>query len=308
MSFLQDIFFTSSQMHIAGFALRGIIAFLFLLMLTRLMGPVELGQFTTIDFIVAITIGSIASAALVDSQVHFLSSLLNMTIWAVLCITLNIMGIRFPQIRRILVGGPLVLIKNGKIQEKNLFRAKLNFDDLMSALRLKGVALLEDVEFAVLEPRGEISVIKKTQKQSLTPEDLKMVVQYQGFPSIVILNGKILTRNLHNRGFSVNWLKEKLGEMGVDDPKSVSIAQLDSHGNLYVDLYNDEVARPHSLKGKKLIIKLKKIKAELESFAYETENEEVKSFYLKSAEKINKMLTTLKPMLLTAEEIKNQPE
>jgi len=269
------------------------------------MGPVELGEITTIDFVVAITIGSIAAAALVDSQVHFGSSLLNMGLWAFLSISLNLAGIRLPNVRRILVGGPLVLIKNGKIREKNLFRAKLNFDDLMSALRLKGVALLEDVEFAVLEPKGEISVIKKSQKQSITPEDLKMVVQQQGFPSVVVLNGKIMQRNLHHRGYSENWLKDKLYEMGVEDPKAVSLAQLDTNGKLYVDLYDDKQPRPESTKEKELIIKLEKVNAQLEKFALETENEEVKKMYRDYLEHTAGILSALKPKLLKAEELRD---
>jgi len=269
------------------------------------MGPVELGEFTAIDFIVAITIGSIASAALVDSQVHFLSSILNMSLWAFLAIALNLIGIRMPNLRRILVGGPLILVKEGKIQEKNLFRAKLNFDDLMSALRLQGVSLLDDVEFAVLEPRGEISVIKKSQKQSLTPEDLKIVAEYQGIPSIVVLNGKIMKRNLLHRGYSENWLRNKLYEMGVEDPGAVSLAQLDSHGKLYVDLYDDKRPKLSSTKGKELIIELEKISAQLESFTQETEDEEVKNLYREYAEQTAKIVAALKPKLLTAEELQN---
>ncbi|RJX24662.1 MAG: DUF421 domain-containing protein [Dethiobacter sp.] len=305
MSFWEQIFLSTPELHILGFLVRGIFAFIFLMIVVRLMGPVEIGEITAIDFVVAITIGSIAAAALVDSEVHFGSSLLNMGLWAFLSISLNLAGIRFPNVRRILVGGPLVLIKNGKIQEKNLFRAKLNFDDLMSALRLQGVALLEDVEFAVLEPRGEISVIKKSQKQSITPEDLKMVVQHQGFPSVVVLHGKIMQRNLHHRGYTENWLKDKLNEMGVEDPETVSLAQLDTNGKLYVDLYDDKQPRPQSTREKELVIKLEKINAQLESFALETENKEMKNIYQEYAEHTVKILSALKPIILKAEEIQD---
>jgi len=305
MTFWEQIFLSSPELHILGFFLRGIFAFIFLIFIVRLMGPVELGEITTIDFVVAITIGSIASAALVDSQVHFGSSLLNMALWAFLSIALNFAGIRLPNLRRIIVGSPLVLIKNGKVYEKNLFRAKLNFDDLMSALRLKGVALLEDVEFAVLEPKGEISVIKKSQKQSITPEDLKMVVEQQGFPSIVLLNGKIMQRNLRHRGYDENWLREKLNKMGVNDPKEVSLAQLDSNGKLYVDLYNDKMPLPKSTEEKELIIELEKINAQLEKFSLESENDEIKKIYQDYMEQTSKILSVLKPKLLKAEELQS---
>ena len=305
MTFWEQIFLSATELHILGFLLRGIIAFIFLIIIVRLMGPVEVGEITTIDFVVAITIGSIASAALVDSQVHFGSSLLNMALWGFLSITLNYLGIRVPNLRRVIVGSPLVIIKNGKIREKNLFRAKLNFDDLMSALRLKGIALLEDVEFAVLEPNGEISVIKKSQKESITPEDLKMVVEQQGYPAIVVLHGKIMQRNLQHRGYNVNWLKEKLDEMGVENPEAVSLAQLDTNGKLYIDLYDDKKPRPQSVKEKELIIQLQKVNAQMGKYALEAENEEMKKMYQDYVEQTAGILSALKPKLLKAEDLHN---
>ena len=305
MTFWEQIFLSATELHIFGFLLRGIIAFIFLIIIVRLMGPVEVGEITTIDFVVAITIGSIASAALVDSQVHFGSSLLNMALWGFLSITLNYLGIRVPNIRRVIVGSPLVIIKNGKIREKNLFRAKLNFDDLMSALRLKGIALLEDVEFAVLEPNGEISVIKKSQKESITPEDLKMVVEQQGYPAIVVLHGKIMRRNLQHRGYSENWLKEKLSEMGIENPEAVALAQLDTNGKLYIDLYDDKKPRPQSVKEKELIIQLQKVNAQMGKYALEAENEEMKKMYQDYVEQTAGILSALKPKLLKAEDLHN---
>ncbi|HHT45692.1 MAG TPA: DUF421 domain-containing protein [Firmicutes bacterium] len=304
MTFWEQLFLSTQELHIVGFILRGVLAFAILAFLSRVMGPTEVGEFTTLDFIVAITIGSIASAALVDSQVHFFSSILNMVLWAFLLVSLNLLGIRFPNIRRIIVGGPLVLVRNGKVLEKNLFRAKMNFDDLMSALRIKDAPLLEDVEFAVLEPKGEISVIKKSQKQSLTPEDLKIITEYQGMPTIVIINGKILQKSLDLKGFTENWLRDKLYEMGVEDPAAVSVAQLDSHGNLYVDLYDDKKDRPRSTKERELITTLQKIHAELDIFSRETDNEETSALFSQYAEQTGSMLAELKNQILTAEEIK----
>ena len=304
MSFWEQIFISTPELHIAGFILRGVFAFIFLAFLARMMGPKDVGLFTTVVFIVAITIGSIASAALVDSQVHFFSSLLNMALWAFLLIMLNFIGIRFPNFRRIIVGGPLVLVRNGKVLEKNLFRAKLNFDDLMSALRLKDAPLLEDVEYAVLEPKGDISVIKKSQKQSLTPEDLKIIAEYQGMPTIVLINGKILHKSLELKGFTENWLRDKLFEMGVENPEAVSVAQVDSNGNLYVDLYDDKKDRPKSTKEKELILTLEKVYAELDTFSRETGNEENGKLFSQYADQTGAILSELKTRLLKAEEMK----
>lgn len=303
MPFLEQVFLGPPELSLFAFFIRGIVAFLWLLLLARLMGPVEMGELTLFDFIVAITIGSLAGAALMERDIHMLAGMMNMALWAFLLIVLNFLGIRFPYIRRVVVGGPLVLIKEGKIQEKNLSRAKLNFDDLMSALRLNGVPLVEDVEFAVLEPKGNISVIKKSQKSPITPENLKMVVEQQGLPSIVVMNGEFVLNNLESRGYTENWLRHKLYEMGVEDPKSVSLAQLDTQGKLYVDLYNDKDPRPLSTKEKELVLKLEKIQAQLELFAGDTENEAAREIYRQYLQQTDEILSQLKPIVLTAEEM-----
>ena len=146
------IIFSTGITHCRVYTAR-VLAFAILAFLSRVMGPTEVGEFTTLDFIVAITIGSIASAALVDSQVHFFKYF-KYGIMGIFVGVVKSARYKVPNIRRIIVGGPLVLVRNGKLLEKNLFRAKMNFDDLMSALRIKDAPLLEDVEFAVLEPKG----------------------------------------------------------------------------------------------------------------------------------------------------------
>jgi uncharacterized membrane protein YcaP (DUF421 family) len=303
LSFFQSIFLGSPDLTLYGFLIRSIITYLFLLAMARLMGPSEMGEMTTIDFIAAVTIGSIASNALVESEVHFLSSLMNIALWSSLTILLNIGGCYFPGIRRIVVGRPIVLIRNGKVQEKNLFKAKMNFDDLLSSLRLAGAPLLDEIEYAILEPKGEVSVVKKGQKSAVTPEDLKIKAEYQGIPNILVLNGKISKDNLNKLGHSEEWLKLKLKSAGVDNYRNVAIAQLDSNGNLYIDLYDDTKERPVEHTKAAFIANLQKIASDLTLYSQQSEAQQAKNLYTKYAQQLEEMLKELRPLLLKTEEL-----
>lgn len=303
MTFFQSIFLDPSDLALHGFLIRSIIIYIFLLIMTRIMGPVQMGEMTAIDFIAAVTIGSIASATVVESEVHFLASLVNIAFWSFLTIALNLGGAYFPGLRRILVGRPIILIKKGKVMEKNLTKARMNYDDLVSSLRLMGVPLVDDVEFAILEPKGEVSVTKKSQKEALTPEDLKIKTEYQGIPNVLVMNGKPAKDNLEKLGYNEQWLQKKLQNAGVDKVSNVSFAQIDSNGNLYIDLYDDKKAQPSETKGRECIAKFQKAAAELSQYALETNAPHMQEMYQGYASQIERMLEDLKPKLLQAEEL-----
>ena len=138
--------------------------------------------------------------------------------------------------RVLLEGKPVIFIKNGKIIEKNIERMHYNVAEVLAALRNKGISNLGDVEFALLEIDGKISVFKKSQSRPLTPMDLNVPTQYEGLSSVIISDGKILQENLQENNLDRSWLDNKLKELGVDDVSRVFLASLATDGSLYVDL------------------------------------------------------------------------
>lgn len=132
-----------------------------------------------------------------------------------------------------------VVVENGKILEKNLKKIRIPTDELISELRTQGVFNIADVEFAMFEPGGKISIQKKSQKQPLTPGDLKLATQYDGLPTNLIMDGKILEDALQSLKLSKAWLYHQLCKENIRDAAEVSLAQLDTKENLYVDLKGD---------------------------------------------------------------------
>ena len=220
--------------------IRSIISFFTLLLLVRLMGKQQVAQLTFFDYVVGITIGSIAGTLSVQVNENTLATLAGMGTWTILAILLAYLGIHNIWVRKVVDGEATIVVENGKILEENLKRIRIPIDELISELRTQGIFNIADVEFAMFEPGGKISVQKKSQKQPLTPSDLNLPTQYDGLPTNLIMDGTVLHSALHSLSLSKAWLYHQLGKQNIRDAGEVSLAQLDTKGNLYVDLKGDK--------------------------------------------------------------------
>lgn len=219
--------------------IRSLISFFALLALVRLMGKQQMAEMTFFDYVVGITIGSIASTISVEVNQNLFSTTVGMAVWALLAILLALLSLHNVWIRKVVEGEAIIVIKNGKIQEDQLKKARISLDDLIAQLRMQGVFDLSDVEFALFEANGKLSIQKKSQKQPLTPADLNLPTQYKGLPTTLISDGKLLTDALKVLSLSRSWLHFQLQKQNIQDFSQVSLAQLDTTGNLFVDLQGD---------------------------------------------------------------------
>ena len=128
-----------------------------------------------------------------------------------------------------------MVIQNGKILAKNMARCRYNIDDLLLQLRTQGVFNVADVEFAVLESNGSLSVLPKSHKKPVTREDLNVPSGYEGLCSELIVDGEVIYQNLQQNNLDEAWLIHELERQGVHSPKEIMLASLDTGGNLYVD-------------------------------------------------------------------------
>jgi uncharacterized membrane protein YcaP (DUF421 family) len=220
--------------------IRSVIAFFFLLLLVRLLGKQQVAQLTFFDYIVGITIGSIASTISVQVNENLLSSMAGLLTWTILAISVAVLNVHCVWARKLIDGEATVVIANGKILESNLRRIRIPFEQLISELRSQEVFNISDVEFAMFEPGGKLSIQKKAQKQPVTPGDLNITSQYSGLPTNLILDGILLEDALRSLNLTKAWLQHQLGKQNIQDITEVSLAQLDTTGNLYVDLKGDK--------------------------------------------------------------------
>jgi uncharacterized membrane protein YcaP (DUF421 family) len=220
--------------------LRSVFSFFFLLLMTRLMGKKQMSQLTFFDYVVGITIGSIAAGLSIDQSVTIINGLIGIFVWGIFPILLGFLDMKSLNFRKIVDGTPTVLIQKGKVLEKNLKKEKLTINELMLLLREKNVFKLSDVEFAVMETNGQLSVLNKSDMQPVTPKVAGITVDMEHEPRVVIMNGEVKEKTLKELGLSQKWLLEKIKAQGAKTFEDVFLAQVDSKGNVYVDLYDEE--------------------------------------------------------------------
>lgn len=220
--------------------IRSVLSFFALIFFIRLIGKQQVAQLTFFDYVVGITIGSIAATLSVQVNENTLATLVGMITWTVLAILLAVISMHNVWIRKVVSGEATVVIQNGRILEQNLKRIRIPIDELISELRTQGVFNIADVEFALFEPGGKISVQKNSQKQPVTPNDLHMPTQYDGLPTNLVIDGVVLIDALRSLKLTKAWLQHQLQKQNVQNVEEVSLAQLDTKGNLYVDLKGDK--------------------------------------------------------------------
>ncbi|PKM81961.1 MAG: DUF421 domain-containing protein [Firmicutes bacterium HGW-Firmicutes-14] len=219
---------------------RSAAAFFTLLIFTRILGKQQVSQLTFFDYIIGITVGSIA-ADIIDSNRDLVWQMIGLTSWMALAFVLQVVTLKSRKLSKIIDGDPVVVVKNGKILEQNMAKMRYKTKELLEQLRTKGAFDLGNVEFAILESNGELSVLQKSQHLPVTPNDMNIPTKYKGLSTSLILEGTIIRENLDKCGLTVDWLLGEIKKQGIKSPKEIIIASLDTEGKLYIDKYNDDV-------------------------------------------------------------------
>lgn len=224
--------------RIGGIAAKSFVSASVLLLFTRVMGKKQISQLTFFDYAVGVSIGSIAASLSVDRRIPFAEGIVSMLIWTVFPLLLSQVSIRSMALRKLLDGSPMILIQNGKILEENLSKAKLTLNDLLEELRIKDVFDIADVEYAIFETNGKLSVLKHAAEQTATRADLCLPGKDQGLCVSLIIDGKLMRGNLERIHRDEAWLTEELRRKNVKRAEEVLLASCDREGNLFVSLKN----------------------------------------------------------------------
>lgn len=216
--------------------IRTLLGFALLLILTRLLGKKQLSQLTIFTYITGIALGNMAGDMIIHKDVHIIDGVIGMALWCVLVFIIEFVSLKSAKARVLMDGEPTIVIKKGLIIEKALHKQRLNIDDLSMQLRLNQVFSIQDVEYAILEPNGELTVMKKTDKEPITKEDMKIPSRpvVYGLPTEIIVDGKVVEKNLTELGYTMLQLNVALKNQGIKDIKTVLYAELQQDGSLYI--------------------------------------------------------------------------
>lgn len=276
---------------------KSIILFFLTLVITKYIKKKTLSRSTPFDVISYVIIAIIISLTSLNIVKNIYFGLITLAVWVLMPIILDFASMKSKSIYNIIHGKERVLIKNGKIMEDNLSKERITGQEFLELMRSKNAFNLADVEFAVIETSGDINVSLKADKKPVTSYDLGKKVAPKAEPQTVILDGNILNEGLINAGLNHSWLTTQLETKGVT-LENVFLGQVDSSGDLYVDLFDDMIQVPKTQVKEMLYASIKQSQADLMSFSLDCDNEDAKNMYSENAKKLNKILHKLEPYLL----------
>lgn len=276
--------------------LRSAGLFILALFLVRLIGKRSTSRLTFFDLVTGIVIGVIVGAVSLNLVPSLANGVVALLVWTVLPALVYLLAIKYKSVRDIVQGKETVLINHGKVLEDKLMEARYTPEDLLSQLRQKNVFSFADVEFAVLEPTGDVSVFLKKDKQPLTAKTMGLSVGMESVPQTVMLDGIIMDEPLTAMGLNRHWLHTELQKVGVA-PENVFLAQVDSGGQLYLDLFDDAIRVPAPKTKELAYATLKKCQADCELYALATQNTEAKEMFGSCSKTLSIATRDLEPWL-----------
>lgn len=276
--------------------LRSIGLFVFVIVMLRLAGRKVAARMTNVDVVFTVTIGVIAAVVSLNLVPNLVYGLLALLTWGLAVIGLSYGSLKSKWLRDLVHGREAVVIKHGKIMEEQLQKVRYSPEDLLQQLRHKNIFNVADVEFAVMESDGEVNVLLKKERQPLTAKDIGIATAPTAGTQTVILDGTIMDEPLGTMGLNRQWLKTELDKIGVS-VENVFIGQVDSVGELYLDLFDDAIQVPKPTTRQLLAATLEKASADLSQFALDTENEEAEKLYRECKAELDTIVNELKPLL-----------
>ena len=226
--------------------LRSIVSLALLFLLTKWMGRKQISQMTFFDYCIGISIGSIASEIAANADGSISDGITALIVYALIAILISILTNKSIVLRRFFTGTPTILVQNGKWVEKNFKKEKFDINDFLAECRVKDIFDVADIEYAIMESNGRISILPKAEKQPVTPKDLKLDVNPSVLLANVIMDGHILKQNLSRISKSEQWLRERLKQHKLGKPENIFLATCDLEGNLNIH-YKFEANNPQDI-------------------------------------------------------------
>lgn len=211
---------------------RAILLYIIVLIVMRLMGKREIGQLQPFELAISIMIADLASIPMTDTGVPISNGIIPILGLLVMHLVISVVNLKSIKAREIICGKPRILIYRGKIDEKALKKERFTINELEERLRGNNVVNLCDVEYAILETSGNITVIQKPEKRNTIPEDFNIVPDYEGISYDLVVDGKIMDENLKKLGKNYQWLKKQVEKFNIR-PEEALVVTIDAKGQIF---------------------------------------------------------------------------
>lgn len=212
--------------------IRSIILYIIVLIVMRLMGKREIGQLQPFELAISIMIADLAAIPMSDTGIPITNGIIPILGLLIMHLLISLVNIKSIKARELLCGRPTILIYRGKIDEQALKKERFTINELEERLRGNNVFNLGDVEYAILETSGQVTVIQKPNKRTTIPEDFNIMPEYEGIPYDLVIDGKILEENLQKIGKNEAWLRKAVSQFKTT-PEKTLIVTYDGKGQIF---------------------------------------------------------------------------
>ena len=223
-------------MEIINVILTALLSAATLFIIAKIMGHKQMSQLEFFDYITGITIGSIAAELATELEKPW-KPLIAIVVYGTVTFVLSILTSKNPRLRKFVNGTPTIIMNNGKLYRRNMKKAKLDLSEFMVMCRQEGYFNLEDIQTAIFEYNGRLTVLPVSTKRPMNPTDMNILPKPEYICTEVIMDGRILEENLKRMGLDRNWLQKQLREQGYHDAKEVLLGVCDDNNKLSV--FND---------------------------------------------------------------------
>lgn len=213
--------------------IRTLILLTLVIVVIRIMGKRQIGQLQPFELVIIIMLSELAAIPMQNTGVPLAGGVIPILMLLIAQLFLSYVSLKSERARGIICGTPTVLIEKGKILEKELARIRYNINDLLEQLRTKNIPNILDVEYAILETGGQLSVIPKSHRRPLVPDDININPSYEGLPTDIIIDGYLDKRSLGRLNLDETWLNKEINKRNMQSIKEVLLFSIDTQGNIY---------------------------------------------------------------------------
>jgi len=215
--------------------IRALCSYFVLLILTRVMGKKQLSQLTFFNYVAGITIGSITANLAVNSSLPIFQGIYSLVLWALLTVLFELCSLKSRAFRTIVNGQPTILIKKGRLMKKQLVRTRTNMDEISMLLRKSNTFDIKEVDYALLDTNGRLSVLKKAEYKNYKVKDAKTpFTENKNMTAQIIIDGQVIDNNLKELNLNNEWLDQEIRKQGYLNVKEIYYAEIGSSGQLFI--------------------------------------------------------------------------
>lgn len=211
---------------------RAIVLYIIVLIVMRLMGKREIGQLQPFELAISIMIADLASIPMTEIGIPIFNGITPILGLLVMHLLISVINLKSIKGREIICGKPSILIYRGKINEKALKKERFTVNELQERLRGNNIVNLGDVEYAILETSGQVTVIQKPEKRTTIPQDFNITPEYEGIPYDLVIDGKVMYKNLKIIGKDYQWLKKEIQKFKMK-PEEALVVTIDGKGQFF---------------------------------------------------------------------------